>query len=218
MPISHRHRAIFVHIPKTGGTSIEAVLGMHGDRTDVGVVPYTDQAPDRKNFFGRQLQHLTGERLKVELNDETVFSTYFKFSVVRNPWDRLVSTCAWMGRKWALGQMLQREEFDVFIRKTHATFAATNFSPRSASLNPHVLPQVAYVFDEAGRPFLDFIARTETLQQDWQIIRERLNVTADLSTRMKSLHRPYQEYYDEETRGMVAEIYACDIEAFGYHF
>jgi hypothetical protein len=123
-----------------------------------------------------------------------------------------------MGRKWALGQMLQREEFDVFIRKTHATFAATNFSPRSASLNPHVLPQVAYVFDEAGRPFLDFIARTETLQQDWQIIRERLNVTADLSTRMKSLHRPYQEYYDEETRGMVAEIYACDIEAFGYHF
>lgn len=218
MPISRRYKAIFIHIPKTGGTSIEAVLGMHGDRTDIGVVPYPDQVIDREHLYGRQLQHLTGERLRAELGDEAVFSSYFKFAVVRNPWDRLVSTCAWSGRKWSLGRMLEQEEFDAFIRRTHAAFAAENFSPRAATLHPHVIPQVAYVLDEAGRPLVDFTARMERLHEDWRVIRERLGVDADLPTRMKSLHRPYREYYDAETCAMAAEMYASDIDAFDYKF
>lgn len=218
MPISHRHRTIFIHVPKTGGTSIEAVLGMHGDRGDVGVVPYADQVADREHLYGRQLQHLTAERLRAELDDEAVFSSYFKFSVVRNPWDRLVSTCAWSGRKWARGEMLERGEFDAFVRRTHAAFAACRDAPRPAPLHPHVVPQVAYLFDAAGRSCVDFIGRTESLARDWHVIRDRLGVDAELPTRMKSAHRPYREYYDAETRDLVAEIYARDIEAFGYRF
>ncbi len=42
-------------------------------------------------------------------------------------------------------------------------------------------------------------------------ISERLGDTVPLPTRMKSHHRPYQEYYDEETRRMASEIYAHDI-------
>lgn len=218
MPLSHRHRTIFIHIPKTGGTSIEAVLGMHGNREDVGVVPYPDQTADRERFYGRHLTHMTAERLRAELNDEAVFSSYFKFSVVRNPWERLVSTCAWSGRKWATGQMLDRQEFDAFVRRTHAAFAAVRGASQPAALHPHVVPQVAYLFDAAGRSCVDFIGRTETLERDWRVIRDRLGVDADLPTRMKSWHRPYREYYDADTHEMVAEIYASDIEAFGYHF
>lgn len=218
MPLSHRHKTIFIHIPKTGGTSIEAVLGMHGDRADVGVMPYGDQVADRQHFYGRQLQHLTAERLRAELNDKALFSSYFKFTVVRNPWARLVSTCAWSGRKWATGQMLNREEFEAFVRSTHTAFAATHGARSHAQLHPHVVPQVAYVFDEAGQSLVDFIGRTETLERDWRVIRDRLGVDADLPTRMKSVHRPYREYYSDETRDMVADIYARDIESFGYHF
>ena len=218
MPLSHRYKTIFIHIPKTGGTSIEAVLGMHGDREDVGVVPYPDQVADRQHFYGRQLQHMTAERLRAELNDEAIFSSYFKFTVVRNPWDRLVSTCAWSGRKWAKGQILEREEFDAFVRRTHASFAAAHGVSHPMPLHPHVIPQVAFIFDEAGRSLVDCIGRTETLEQDWQVIRDRLGVDADLPTRMQSVHRPYREYYDAETRDMVADIYARDIEAFDYHF
>lgn len=212
MPISHRHRAIFIHIPKTGGTSIEAVLGMHGERADVGLVPFPGQVPDRERFYGRGLQHLTGPRLREELGDDAVFAAYFKFSVVRNPWDRLVSTCAWADRKWADGRMLDRDEFEAFVRRTHAAFTAA--APR----HPHVVPQVEYVLDAAGRPIVDFLARFETLDRDWQVVRARLGIEADLPVRMRSVHRPYAEYYGPDTRAMVAEIYAGDIDAFGYRF
>lgn len=218
MPLSHRHKTIFIHIPKTGGTSIEAVLGMHGDRKDVGVVPYPDQVADRQHFYGRQLQHMTATALRAELNDEAVFSSYFKFALVRNPWDRLVSTCAWAGRKWARGQLLDRGEFDAFVRKTHAAFAAAGCASHPTPLHPHIIPQVAYLFDEAGQLCVDFVGRTERLERDWQVIRARLGVEADLPTRMQSVHRPYREYYDAATRDLVAAIYARDIEAFGYHF
>ncbi|MFM7077832.1 MAG: sulfotransferase family 2 domain-containing protein [Planctomycetaceae bacterium] len=218
MPVSHRHRTIFTHIPKTGGTSIEAVLGMHGDRDDVGVVPYADQVADREHLYGRRLQHLSAERLREELDDDAAFSSYFKFSVVRNPWDRLVSTCAWSGRKWARREMLERAEFEAFVRRTHAAFAALRDVPGPTPLHPHVVPQVAYLFDAAGRSWMDYVGRTETLEHDWHVIRDRLGVDVDLPTRMKSVHRPYREYYDAETRALVAEIYARDIEAFGYEF
>lgn len=216
MPLSHRFKTIFIHIPKTGSTSIEALLGMHGDRGDIGVVPYPDQVADRRHFYGRQLQHMTAARLRAELNDEPVFSSYFKFSVVRNPWDRLVSTCAWSGGKWAMGRMLEREEFDAYVRRTRAAFGAVRDASHPAPLHPHVLPQVSYMFDDAGRSLVDFIGRTETIEQDWQVIRARLGINADLPTRMKSVHRPYREYSDAETRDIVADIYARDIEAFGY--
>ncbi len=218
MPISHRLKAIFIHIPKTGGTSIEAVLGMHGDRDDVGVVPYADQVADREHLYGRRLQHLSAERLRAELDDEAAFSSYFKFSVVRNPWDRLVSTCAWSGRKWARGEMLEHAEFDAFVRRTHAALAAPRGAPQAAPPHPHVVPQVEYLFDAAGHSWMDFIGRTETLGQDWQVIRRRLGIDVDLPTRMRSVHRPYREYYDAETRDLVAGIYARDIEMFGYEF
>ena len=218
MPLSHRYKTIFIHIPKTGGTSIEAVLGMHGDRADVGVVPYPDQVADRQHFYGRRLQHLSAERLRAELNDEALFASYFKFTVVRNPWERLVSTSAWSGRKWSTGQMLERQEFDAFVRRTHAALTGAHDLSRAGPAYSHVVPQVSYIFDEAGQSLVDFIGRTETLERDWQVIRARLGVEADLPTRMKSVHRQYREYYDAETRDMVADIYARDIEAFGYHF
>lgn len=223
MPLSHRHKAIFIHVPKTGGTSIEAVLGMHGDRDDVGVVPYANQTADRERFYGRQLQHLTAEGLRAELADDAIFASYFKFAIVRNPWDRLVSTCAWSGRKWAEGRMLERGEFAAFVRKTHAAaaLAAANASdaPRlHPPLHPHVLPQVRFLLDASGRQLVDHVGRFETLAEDWRVIRARLGVEADLPTRMRSFHRPYQEYYDAETRALATELYAVDAETFGYRF
>lgn len=218
MPISHRHQAIFVHIPKTGGTSIEAALGMHGSRQDIGIVPYPNQEIDREHLYGRGLQHLTVEGLQAELGDEAMFRTYFKFSIVRNPWDRLVSTGAWSGRKWATGRPLERDEFDAFVRQVHAAFRAG--FPSSAAEVPvrHVIPQSRFVLDAAGRTAVDFLGRFETLPQDWRTIRERLGCDVELPTRMGSRHRPYREYYDDETRELVAEMYASDIEAFGYRF
>jgi hypothetical protein len=218
MPISHPHKTIFIHIPKTAGTSVEVVLGMHGDKQDIGLVPYFNQVPDRKHLYGRDLQHLTAVRLRAAINDDAVFNSYFKFTIVRNPWERLVSTCAWSDQKWAKGQALELEQFDQLVRQLHGAFLAAKRAGQPLTLSPHLNPQFLYILDDDLRPLVDFVARYERLAQDWRHIAERLGVSPELPSRMRSHHRPYQEYYSDETGTMVAELYAQDIQLFGYSF
>jgi hypothetical protein len=218
MPISHPLQAIFVHIPKTAGTSVEAALGMHGAKTDIGIRPYFNQTPDLEHLYGGNLQHMTAARLRIVLQDDALFQRYFKFAVVRNPWERLVSTCAWSDQKWVRGSELASAEFDRLVRELYGAFLTAKTSSRPLVLPAHLEPQVSYVLDEHRQPLLDFTARYENLAADWEHIRSRLGVNAALSVRMRSHHRPYREYYDAETRAMVAEIYAEDARAFDYAF
>ena len=218
MPISHAHRAIFVHIPKTAGTSIEAVLGMHGDKQDVGIVPYYNQTADLERLYGQQMQHLTAQGIRQMVNDERVFESYFKFTVVRNPWDRLVSTLAWTDQKWARGEQLTVAAFDRGVRELHAAVSGVRTREGGLRLPPHLHPQCVFVWDGQRRLLVDFVARYENLQADWAQIGGRLGVPTALPVRMKSHHRDYREYYTPDTRRMVAEIYAADVSAFNYEF
>lgn len=213
MPISHPYRTIFVHIPKTAGTSIEAVLGMHGNRQDIGIVPYFNQELDYQHLYGRQMQHMTAQSIRLVLNNDALYDSYFKFAVVRNPWDRLVSALAWTDQKWVRGEELTLEAFDSQIRQIHAALHGG-----AEQLPSYLYPQSVYVFDAERRPLVDFIGRYENLAADWRVIREKVGLSAELPSRMKSHHRNYRDYYSEETRRLVGEIYAADVSAFEYEF
>lgn len=218
MPISHPHRTIFVHIPKTAGTSVESVLGMHGDKSDIGIRPYFNQEIDREHLYGRDLQHMTAAELRDVLHRDGVFDRYFKFAIVRNPWDRLVSVFAWTNQKWARGEALADGEFESSVRQLHAMFVVARSARQPLRAAPHYWPQMHFLMDRARQPLLDFIARYESLDADWEHIRRKIGIQADLPSRMRSHHRPYQSYYNDTTRAMVAEIYAEDVAAFGYSF
>jgi len=213
MPISHQHKTIFVHIPKTAGTSIEAVLGMHGNKQNIGVVPYFNQELDYEHLYGRQMQHMTAESIRSVLSNDILFNSYFKFTVVRNPWDRLVSALAWTDQKWVRGEELTREAFDSQVRQIHAAL-----QEGAAQLPSYLYPQTLYVLDAERRPLVNFIGRYENLATDWRVIREKIGLSVELPSRMKSHHRNYRDYYSDETRKLVGEIYAADVSAFEYEF
>lgn len=218
MPISHPHRTIFVHVPKTGGTSVEFVLGMHGEKADIGIRPYFNQQLDREHLYGQDLQHMTAAALRDALRQEGVFERYFKFSIVRNPWDRLVSVFAWSNQKWAKGQELSDGEFEGSVRQLYGLFVASRTQGQPLRIAPHFRPQVHFLVDRERRTLVDFVARYENLRPDWEQIRRKIGIQADLPLRMRSHHRPYRSYYSAATRAMVAELYADDIAAFGYEF
>jgi chondroitin 4-sulfotransferase 11 len=216
MPVSHSHKTIFVHIPKTAGTSIEAVLGMHGDKQDIGVVPYFNQELDHEHLYGRQMQHMTAQAIRTVLNDDALFDSYFKFTVVRNPWDRLVSALAWTDQKWVRGEELTISGFDSQVRQLHDLLVTARTAP--VQLPHYLYPQSLYIFDAARRPLVNFIGRYENLAADWRVICDKLRVSIELPARMKSHHRDYREYYSPETRQRVADMYALDINLFHYEF
>ena len=83
--ILHKHKAIFIHVPKTGGTSIENFFGRVWD-------PEISKIEDYSIMLGPSLNHCFYDKI---LEHHPQAPTYFSFSFVRNPWARAVSHYRW---------------------------------------------------------------------------------------------------------------------------
>ena len=189
--ISNQYRCLFVHIPKTAGSSIEAALGWFKEFT-----------------YGVQDHRAIGE-LREEVS-RVDFRDYFKFTFVRNPWDRVVS---WY--KNVLEDPVHREVSGIpetCSLREFLTVYGTNWGLQS---------QLHWIRESDGTIPLDFIGRFEKLEVDFAQVCQRIGASdikplsclADATDR-----RPYTAFYDTETRLMIAQRYAEEIEMFGYKY
>jgi hypothetical protein len=156
------------------------------------------------------LQHLSLQEL-VALHAPGALAGYFSFSVVRNPWDRMVSIYRrtdphLLEHARGLGIELGNLPFDEFLARVAGVTHA------------HLAEQSGFVCDDAGRLLVDFVARFETLAGDFEAVCRRLRIDVALPRLNTSQHEDYRSYYDERTRAVVAERYARDIAAFDYAF
>lgn len=216
MPVSHGHACVFVHIPKTAGSSIEHALGMHGSIETIGLEPYLDQRKNEETLFGAGAQHYTAAQIEQAVGSAT-FASYFKFSFVRNPWDRMVSAASWAATRsgqpnWHRGIELDRDAFDATVEQQLALRAD------GRELDLHFREQSPFLWDADGRALVDYVGRFETLDTDWRAVCTALGIDVPLERRMRSRHGCYRDYYSAESRRRVGELYAEDCERFGYEF
>ena len=238
MPVSEYHKTIFIHIPKTGGTSIEFALGMHGNRTDVGETPYLNQKKNHQSLFGRGLQHLScrevfnivSRRLRKNeagnpfskcivyaksylpvpdrvLSFDHITDSYYVFTIVRNPYDRLVSEIAWTKGRWRTENELDTEVF--------RTEASKLFASPSRNIPGRFKPQHTYIMIDGKNPMHD-VFYFEDFKSLIPIIKDKFNLIEGVPHRMKSNHRSWKDYYDPGIREMVYNYYKTDFELFGY--
>ena len=187
-----RLRCFFIHIPRTGGSSIASTM-LDGRSAHTPYFVYRREFPDE-------------------------FSEFFKFCFVRNPWDRLVSAFFYLkaggmdaaDRRWAREHLGAYHTFEDFVRGW--------VNEASIWTWVHFLPQSYFVIDPAGGQTTDFVGRFECLERDLAQVAARLQIPAPLSRMNASNHWHYTTYYDDETRAIVARAYASDIAAFGYAF
>ncbi len=206
--ISHRHRCIFVHIPRTGGTTIEDLVwpGPRSSRTTADLwMGFVDDHHNKYQTGG--LQHLSAVHIRSEVG-AAVFSRYYKFTLVRNPWDKAVSQFAYMDAREDLRRFLGMKKGDGF--KSYLALI---------SKKKHVQwePQVEFVRDSDGAVLVDYIGRYEAFSESVSRTLNAIGLRADRIPHANRTDRAaYQTYYDDESREMIAALYADDIEAFGY--
>jgi hypothetical protein len=212
--ISDARRALFVHVPKTGGVSV----GVAFERCCPDA---RSKAPGVVPPLGR---HAPYERI---LRAEPGTADYWSFAFVRNPWARMVSWWSMIqdwDREWGPSSGRPQGEEAVKMRGNDLWRAAAAYSGfeefvlRGTAELPRVgRPQVDYL-RAPGRE-VDFVGRTETFAADLEAVERRLGGDpARVPHRNQSPHGSYRDYFTDATRDKVAEVYAADLEAFGYRF
>lgn len=213
MPISHEHKCIFIHIPKTGGTSIENALGVFGDWKEQNTCTMfgkiNSEELRRLSHPSNFLQHITASTLKKI--DRISFDDYYKFSFVRNPWDRFVSSYSNKDP-----DLVDRAE-NQGIKLSDATFEEYVYLTENIK-HPHLSSQFEYLFGEDGECIVDFIGRFEKIEEDFELVREKIGISASLEHLNSSSHKPYREYYNRKTKLIIKNRYLNDINIFKYKF
>lgn len=206
--ISHERKLIFVHIPKTAGGSIEDVI-WPGERSESELWDGFIE-PFRNRFQTGGLQHLCAYQIRAIVGPAT-FESYYKFTVVRNTWDRIVSQYHYTIQQRA--DLLRFLEFDA-----EPSFQA--YVSRIQKIE-HVqwMQQYKFITDPSdGSIIVDEIIQYEALSTDWKKVASAIGVTSTLPRTNVSKHFDYRSYYDQETKEAVRTHFSKDIELFSHTF
>ena len=203
MPIHHKHKILFIHIPKTGGSSIEGFFGM----TETENLCYGNEIGKIGGVMFA-LQHLTASLLQQLDFMSMLFDIYFKFAFVRNPYERVLSEY--------FGQDANRARVDFDLGLFKIWFDETH----SIIDTDHKLPQYDFVYDKAGRQLVDFIGRFETINDDFAKILSQIDyhdLNASLPYNNKSSNKRYYiELLDDEIKEKIYDQYKVDFKVFNY--
>ena len=202
MPISHKHKAIFVHIPKTAGTSIERALEIraldkeayrHRDEFMIDGVKYA-------------LQHYTAEMLMQEEAIRPRWKSYYKFAFVRHPYSRVLSEYFWVK-----GKKDQELEFDHQDFKDHLKSYHANMN------TDHKLSQTQYLYSSSGTLLVDRVFKFEQIKASFRVLSNRLKLKSKLEHAQKSSNlTSYTSKLDGDDKDFIYELYKDDFENFNY--
>ncbi len=155
------------------------------------------------------LQHLTAAQVRREVELER-FNAYWRFTIVRNPFDRLVSQYASMPRRPDLCAFIGLRAEADFTSYLHAI---------SGRLHVQWLAQTAFVHDANGASLVETIYRYEDFAAAGSAILARLGLDrARLPHANRGERGRYQDYYGAAERRFVAELFAEDLARFDYRF
>lgn len=184
-------KCIFVHIPKTAGTSIEQCLKDSNDVDQIVGGHTTCQA----------LIHYK----------KTEFCNMFSFAIVRNPYDRLLSAYKYM-LKMETNDILGNEPIKEC--KDFKDFVMNYLTPETIS-NMHLRPQYEFVTYN-GEICVDYWGKYEQLDSVWKVICKKIKKEIKLPWLNKSNSEPYYSFYDDEMREKVKRLYLKDFLYFKY--
>ncbi|WP_298287497.1 sulfotransferase family 2 domain-containing protein [uncultured Lutibacter sp.] len=213
--VSHKHKCIFVHIPKTGGETITSLFEDNDSN-----IP--------KHANARQIKEYLGEK---------VWSEYFKFTVVRNPYDLVVSMYSHLRKPIYKKEEIISKYGKAILNPINAckTACENNFNVyceevffnnqiqveqfRDQWSVFHFQPQMDWITNKDEEIIVDFIIRFENFNQDFLNVIKKLKLNIkEIPCENKSAHKHYSKYYSANELEIISKHYSKDIKQFNYSF
>jgi hypothetical protein len=212
MIISHKHKFIFFKTRKTAGSSLQVALAQHCGPDDIITGQYRLGVDDNSHSAGLNMDRFFTNHPHPELEPvksfvgQEIWNSYFKFAIVRNPFDIAVSRYHWNKK----GKVINEEETSV-----------KDFQHWVESKNLFKEDSLLRYTCSNGRLDLDFIGHYETLEDDVNYICDTIGIPSLELPTLKGGFRDkkhYSEFYNESIRKLVEDFYATDLKLFGYSF
>jgi len=195
--INHKHKFIFLHIPKCAGSTLNNAFSKYSDDPELNTCH-----PKFEEYC---------QKYKEAPNYTKIIST-------RNPWDRLVSAFYYLKKGG------NQTRYDIQLSKTLNIFKnnfkewVQNDFQKMINLDlkvNHLKPISFYI----SKNHIDYLIKLENFQEDFNFVCDKIGIPRQqLPHKNKTNHKHYTEYYEDDTREIVAKKYAKDIEYFGYKF
>ena len=190
-------KCLFVHIPKAAGISIG------------------------KAIFGRNTgNHTFVSQYQIAFSKKE-FNSMFKFSFVRNPWDRLYSAYTFLSnggrnendKKWFDHHLGEYKDFESFVLDW--------VNNRNIELGIHFIPQYKFLTNPGSTKLkVDFVGRYESIDSDWEFVKSQIELEGILAKVNESIGRKndFRDCYSNKMKAVVAEAYYEDTRLFKYKF
>ena len=224
--ISHKYKCIHIHIPKCAGTSIEKALGHFDghegrngqDHRTIRMIeqPWLTKHSVRsisnlKEIF-RRIRHKTISKTNPK-NHEIItreqFDRYFKFTVVRNPYSRIYS---WYSN-------IIRDEVMLHYHNIPKNIEFLDFLKKCLKKTYMIKQQVYWLKNFEGKINLDYIGKFEDIDNVFKEICTNLSIDKiHFPHEKKSEKINYKDFYNTESKELVADYYKDDLKTFNYTF
>jgi hypothetical protein len=220
MPISYNHETIFVHIPKTAGTSINKMLECNSENEFVSFdwmrsmknKPFLPKMSyeELMNYLYCHPQHLKAHQLRTIFPVE--WNKFYKFTVVRNPYERFVSEYEYV-QYHPVNKALDYKgvDFETFVRMV---YKLPDFT-RKLIFDYHFDLQKDFIVDD-NKVIIDEVFKYENINTCFKVL--QIITDNEPSHELKYKQKPYQEYYTKDAKYLVEQMVKKDLTYFGYSF
>ena len=209
MPIHHKLKVIHIHIPKTGGTSVnetifEDILNMKIPSKKVFYGNYINE-----NGYNYEMDHATIHYLK---NNAIGYNNnYFKFCYVRNPYSRLVSEYLHC-KKYGSRFIVDISSFTNFVIELNNKFSIVMENiEKNHHLVSHYIPQYYFIYNNDNILCIDYVGRFEKINAYWKQIIKKINIKKDLKQSKKKCSGNYNWnnfYINNTLKEIVYNLYS----------
>ncbi len=187
------YKCFFVHVPKAAGVSIN------------------------KTLFG----NLAGGHYMLKdyqnMYAPSTFNKYFKFTIVRNPYDRLYSAYTFLKQggfneadeTWTKENLAHIHSYEQFVKEW--------LTQETCYLKNHFTPQFEYLINKEGEIGVDFMGKLETIDKDFLTICAKIGVKSELMHANKTGQRESVKL-DSEMKNLIQKVYAKDFELLNYSY